>query len=72
MSFLEHGEGTSPQMGGWYLPHFFKIQNIKFGRSQDAPSMEYIRSIHRGCLQGGGWREKCVSDGVLDGASTEC
>ena len=34
--------------------------------------MEYIRSIHRGHLQGGGWREKCVSDGVIDGASTEC
>ena len=23
MSFLGHGEGTSPHMGGWYLPHFF-------------------------------------------------
>ena len=72
MSFLEHGEGTSPQMGGWYLPHFFLIQNIKFGRSKDAPSMEYIWSIHRGHLQGGGWREKCISDRVIDGASTEC
>ena len=58
-------------MGGWYLPIFFLIQNIKFGRSKDAPSTEYIRSIHRGHLQGGGRQEKCVSDGVLDGASTE-
>ena len=34
--------------------------------------MEYIWSIHRGCLQGGRRREKCASDGVIDGASTEC
>ena len=34
--------------------------------------MEYIQSVHRGCLQGGRQWEKCVSDGVIDGASTEC
>ena len=38
----------------------------------DAPSMEYIQSVHRGCLQGGRRREKCISDGVIEGASTEC
>ena len=26
----------------------------------------------QGHLQGGGRQEKCVSDGVIDGASTEC
>ena len=45
---------------------------MKFGWSKDAPSTEYIRSVHRGCLQGGGQQEKCVLDRVLDGASTEC
>ena len=58
-------------MGGWYLPHFFLIQNIKFGQSKDAPSTEYIRSVHKGHLQGGRRWEKYVSDGVIDGASTE-
>ena len=35
--------GTSPQMGGWYLPYFFLIQNIKL--SKDGPSMEYIWNV---------------------------
>ena len=34
--------------------------------------MEYIQSVHRGHLQGGRRQEKCVLDGVIDGASTEC
>ena len=65
------GKVPAPQMGGWYLPHFFLIQNIKFGWSKDGPCTEYIRSVHRGHLQGGGRREKCVLDGVIDGVSTE-
>ena len=34
--------------------------------------MEYIQSIHRGHLQWGRRQEKCIPDGVLDGASMEC
>ena len=49
MSFLEHGEGTSPQMGGWYLPHFFLIQNIKFGRSTYGA---YTGGIYKGVDSG--------------------
>ena len=66
------GKVPAPKWGAGTSPIFFKIQNIKFGWSKDAFSMEYIRSVHRGHLQGGGQREKCVSDGVLDRASTEC
>ena len=66
------GKVPAPKWGAGTSPIFFLIQNIKFGQSKDAPSMEYIRSVHRGHLQGGRWREKCVSDGVIDGASTEC
>ena len=66
------GKVPAPKWGAGTSPIFFKIQNIKFGWSKDAPSTEFIWNIHRGRLQGGGRREKCVSDGVIDGASTEC
>ena len=66
------GKVPAPKWGAGTSPIFFKIQNIKLGRSKDAPSMEYIWSIHRGHLHGGRQREKCISDRVIDGASTEC
>ena len=66
------GKVPAPKWGAGTSPIFFLIQNIKLGRSKDAPSMEYIQSVHRGHLQGGRQWEKCISDGVIDGASTEC
>ena len=58
-------------MGGWYPPFFFYSKTIKTGRSRYGVSTELVRSI-QGASLGGGRREKCVSDGVIDGASTEC
>ena len=42
------GTVPAPKWGAGTSPIFFFIQNIKFGWSKDAPSMEYIRSVHKG------------------------
>ena len=68
---MEMGKVPTPN-GGLVPPIFFYSKNIKTGRSRYGVSTELARSIHRGASLGGRRREKCVSDRVIDGASTEC
>ena len=64
---MEMGKVPTPN-GGLVPPIFFYSKTIKTGRSRYGVSTEHTQ----GASLGGGWREKCVSDGVIDRASTEC